>query len=83
MAQITKLFLNNLEFSCLANYSIRIDQTVVVEPVKPLPETTYQKMLQSVYFTRVALKTMEDTMIECSGSYILKKVYGVLVFTKN
>lgn len=83
--QLTKLILDQKELSITARYSVRIDQTIVVEPLKQITEDTIRRILkthsiiQSIRIHRPDLPSLE----KFEGPYIFECFNGILIFTPS
>lgn len=84
MSQLSKLFVDHHEFSILGRYSVRIDRTIVVEPVKPLTEDAYSRLVNDhPFINRIGIQpTDSNQSLEYEGPYACKRVFGVLVFNR-
>ncbi|MGI8315493.1 hypothetical protein [Halobacillus mangrovi] len=85
MAQITRLFLDQDELSIFGRYSVRLDQTIVIEPVRQLTETTFKRIMDTKpTISKIRIKNPDvKPFLEYPGPYTFKRVHGVLVFTRS
>ncbi|MBH0230864.1 hypothetical protein [Halobacillus yeomjeoni] len=84
MAQLSRLFLDMEELSVFGRYSVRIDQTIVIEPKRQLTETTFRRIQETKpVIHHISIKDAEvKPFLEFKGPYRFKKVNGVLVFER-
>lgn len=83
MAQLTRLFLDQEELALFGRYSVRIDRTIVVEPVRQLTETTFKRLMDSrPVVHKVTIENPDiKPYIEYNGPYQFKKNHGLLIFS--
>ncbi|WP_075035355.1 hypothetical protein [Halobacillus dabanensis] len=82
MPHLTKLLLEQNEWSLPGRYSVRIDRTIVIEPLRQLTEDTFKQML-NVHATihSIGIKNSEVPSIEkYDGPFSFQRVNGILIF---
>ena len=80
--RLTKLILDQKELSITARYSVRIDQTIVVEPLKQITEDTFKRILTSKSIIQsVGIHSPErSSLLKFEGPYIFERLNGILIF---
>ncbi|MGP4061247.1 hypothetical protein [Halobacillus sp. H74] len=80
-----KLVLDDEELSILARYSVRVDQTIVVEPLKRLTEDTVNRILENnSTVKKVGIQASDlSSPLTFEGPYMFKRVNGILIFNRT
>ncbi|CDQ19193.1 hypothetical protein SAMN05192559_101154 [Halobacillus karajensis] len=82
MPQLTKLLLEHKELSLSARYSVRIDRTIVIEPLRQLTEDTFKRVLDNLESIHtIGIENAEDSSVEkYVGPFHFSRVNGILIF---
>lgn len=85
MAQLTKLLLDQDELPIFGRYSVRIDKTIVVEPLRHLTEDTFKRILKSKPIVNtIGIETTDvPSTLTFEGPYLFKRVNGILIFNRT
>lgn len=79
---LTKIILDRLEFSIRARYSVRIDKTIVVEPLIRITEDTFNRFLQDKPIIHcISIHNPEfPSLLTYEGPYKFERLNGLLIF---
>ncbi|GEN54447.1 hypothetical protein [Halobacillus faecis] len=79
---LTKLILDHLEFSIKARYSVRIDQTIVVEPLIRITEDTFNRFLyDKPVIDCISIHNPDfPSLLTYKGPYTFERLNGLLIF---
>lgn len=79
---LTKIILDRLEFSIQARYSVRIDKTIVVEPLIRITEDTFNRFLHDkpVIHSISIHNPDSPSLLTYRGPYKFERLNGLLVF---
>lgn len=81
MPHLTKLLLEQNEWSLPGRYSVRIDRTIVIEPLRQLTEDTFKHMLNVQTIHSIGILNSEAPSIEkYEGPFSFQRVNGILIF---
>ncbi|RDY71545.1 hypothetical protein DXT76_05880 [Halobacillus trueperi] len=82
MPQLTKLLLEHKELTLSARYSVRIDRTIVIEPLRQLTEDTFRNVLnQKKSVHKIAIENADSAAIEkYEGPFRFCRMNGILIF---
>ncbi|MGV2621465.1 hypothetical protein QRD89_14575 [Halobacillus sp. ACCC02827] len=82
---MTKLLLDQDELSITGRYSVRIDKTIVIEPLRHLTEDTFRNLLRSkAIVKRIGIRRQEDeSFLTFDGPYSFRRVNGILIFQRT
>ncbi|WP_082234525.1 hypothetical protein [Halobacillus massiliensis] len=81
---IKELYFGKKKLKITGNYSVRIDQTVVIEP-RSIPEAKIDQFVaEQKKADKVAVKSYYGVPPkELAGPYVMKKVHGLLILGKE
>ncbi|WLR49238.1 hypothetical protein LC065_08850 [Halobacillus litoralis] len=81
MPQLTKLLLEHKELTLRARYSVRIDRTIVIEPLRQLTEDTFRNVLNKKSVHKIAIMNADNASIEkYEGPFRFCRMNGILIF---
>ncbi|WP_406944721.1 hypothetical protein ACJA3J_17335 [Halobacillus sp. SY10] len=82
MPQLTKLLLEHTELVLSARYSVRIDRTIVIEPLRQLTEDTFRNVLDNKGSVHtIGIENADGTSIEkYDGPFQFCRMNGILIF---
>lgn len=80
---LTKIILDHLEFSIKARYSVRIDKTIVVEPLIRITEDTFNRFFyDKPVIDCISIHNPDSpSLLTYEGPYKFERMNGLLIFT--